>query len=315
MKFEEQLKTINEGLWDRTKARASGAVGAVKGAGQQIAGGIKGAVAGATGNIAGAAAAAQQGKQGAAKGQISKIESYKSTAQKKINKLSEEIFNDLKKLGIDIKLNPNAANGFTGQLNKGFNDLINTINTGANPVPATAPAPAPASKIASKATPPPLTASAPATRTPTASAPTPPAPASTTPTPMPAASTKTAMDKGIASTPSTPTATAPISDEQIVADLNAKKAESYKDNNSLIMLAKQRAGEQGIGTKTGAPKDGVEFLKQELDPADPITQAKAALAKQYNIDPKKLVDLMAQVYTESRSVRKFELLINRLTKN
>jgi len=105
-----------------------------------------------------------------------------------------------------------------------------------------------------------------------------------------------------------------MSDEQIVADLNAKKADSYKDNNSLIMLAKQRAGETGVGTKAGAPKDGVELLKQELDPADPITQAKNALAKQYNVDPKKLVELLSQVYNESKSVRIFNLTFDQLIK-
>ena len=314
MKFEEHLKTINEGIWDRTKANAAGAVGAVKGVGDKIAGTAIGALGGATNNQAAVQAGQAQKQRGKSSGELAKIDSYKATAQKKINKLSEEIFSDLKKLGIDIKLNPNAANGFTGQLNKGFSDLINNINTqnaagtSTTTAPAT-PAAAPASKLVSRA--PAATAAptpAPAT-TPSAAAP------ASTPTPITSASTKTALDKGVA--PATGTsAAAPMSDEQIVADLNARKADSYKDNNSLIMMAKQRAGETGIGSKTGAPKDGVELLKQELAPSDPIAQAKDTLAKQYNIDPKKLVELMSQVYTESKGIKKrtlsFKDLINKL---
>jgi hypothetical protein len=313
MKFEEHLKTINEGLWDRTKANAAGAVGAVKGVGDKIAGTAIGALGGATNNQAAVQAGQAQKQRGKSSGELAKIDSYKATAQKKINKLSEEIFNDLKKLGIDIKLNPNAANGFTGQLNKGFSDLINNINTqnATSTTPAAAPASpaaAPATKLVSKA-PASTAAPTPAPATPSAAAP------ASTPTPITSASTKTALDRGIA--PATGTSAAsPMSDEQIVADLNAKKADSYKDNNSLIMMAKQRAGETGVGSKTGAPKDGVELLKQELAPSDPIAQAKDTLAKQYNIDPKKLVELMSQVYTESKGIKKrtlsFKDLINKL---
>jgi len=317
VKFDDSINILNEGLWDKTKARAAGAVGAVKGVGDRLAGSAIGAIGGATNNQAAIQAGQAQKQRGQARGQVSKIESYKKSAFNKINKLSEEIFKDLKDLGIDLKgTNPNAANGFIGQLNKGFNDLIANVNAGGagtNPTPAAASAPAaPATRIVPRASAP----ASPSAAAP-ASAPSTPAPASTptattpasTPTPTGPASTKTALDRGTAPTPG---ASAPMSDEQIVADLNAKKADSYKDNNSLIMLAKQRAGETGVGSKTGAPKDGVELLKTDLDPADPITQAKNALAKQYNIDPKKLVDLMSQVYTESKSVRRFSLTFNDL---
>ena len=255
MKFDDNIKSLNEGLWDKTKARAAGAVGAVKGVGDRLAGSAIGAIGGATNNQAAVQAGQAQKQRGQAKGQISKIESYKKSAFNKINKLSEEIFKDLKDLGIDLKgTNPNAANGFIGQLNKGFNDLITQINTGAAGTSTPTPPPsAPASKLVSKA---PAPSVAPASAT----ASSPPAPATpSAPAPAPSTtvgtSTKTDLDKGIA--PSPGTTPAPMSDEQIVADLNAKKADSYKDNNSLIMLAKQRAGETGVGTKTGAPKDGV----------------------------------------------------------
>ena len=61
-------KTLEEGMWDRLKARGAGAVGAVKGLGQQAAGAVKGAVAGVKGDVAGVQAAQQQRQAGAAQG-------------------------------------------------------------------------------------------------------------------------------------------------------------------------------------------------------------------------------------------------------
>ena len=307
MKFEDSINALNEGLLDRVANKAAGVGGAIKGVGDRLAGSAIGALGGATNNQAAVQAGQAQKQRGKSSGVLAQINNYKAKAQQKINKLSEDIFNDLKKLGIDIKLNPNAANGFTGQLNKGFDDLINNINAqnAAGTTPVASPASPAATKLVSK---PPAPAAAPAPSTA-------PVAATSTPAPIMAASTKTALDKGAA--PVTATAPAPaMSDEQIVSDLNTKKADSYKDNNSLIMMAKQRAGETGVGSKTGAPKDGVEVLKQNLDASDPIAKAKDALAKQYNIDANKLVELMGKVYTESKGITRacpsFKDLMNSL---
>jgi len=305
MKFEDSINALNEGLLDRVANKAAGVGDSIKGVGDRLAGSAIGALGGATNNQAAVQAGQAQKQRGKSRGVLAQINNYKAKAQQKINKLSEDIFNDLKKLGIDIKLNPNAANGFTGQLNKGFDDLINSINAqnAAGTTPDASPA---ATKLVSKPPAPAAAAPAPATA---------PVAATSTPAPIMAASTKTALDKGAA--PVTGTAPAPaMSDEQIVSDLNTKKADSYKDNNSLIMMAKQRAGETGVGSKTGAPKDGVEVLKQNLDASDPIAKAKDALAKQYNIDANKLVELMGKVYTESKGITRaclsFKDLMNSL---
>ena len=106
MKFDDNINALNEGLWDRTKARAAGAVGTVKGIGNQVAGGVRGAIAGATGNVAGATAAAQQGRQGAVSGQVAKINSYKATAQEKIKKLMrlQLVYKSMKSIKINLHL-------------------------------------------------------------------------------------------------------------------------------------------------------------------------------------------------------------------
>ena len=305
MKFEDSINALNEGLLDKVRTKAAGVGGKIKGVGDRLAGSAIGALGGATNNQAAVQAGQAQKQRGKSSGVLAEINKYKAIAQKKINKLSEDIFNDLKDLGIDIKLNPNAANGFTGQLNKGFDDLINSINAqnAAGTTPDASPA---ATKLVSK--PPAPAAAAPAPAPATA-----PVAATSTPAPIMTASTKTALDKGAATAPAP---TPAMSDEQIVSDLNTKKADSYKDNNSLIMMAKQRAGETGVGSKTGAPRDGVEVLKQKLDASDPIAKAKDALAKQYNIDANKLVELMGKVYTESKGITRaclsFKDLMNSL---
>jgi histidyl-tRNA synthetase len=92
--FETYTK-VNEGLFDRAKANVAGAVGSVKGLGQQVAGTVKGAVAGAQGNVGGVQQAQQQVQAGKTTGAIAKAESYKATALKKIDKLTAEIMNDL----------------------------------------------------------------------------------------------------------------------------------------------------------------------------------------------------------------------------
>jgi hypothetical protein len=272
MRFDDNINALNEGLWDRTKARAAGAVGAVKGIGNQVAGGVKGAIAGATGNVAGATAAAQQGRQGAVSGQVAKINSYKATAQEKIKKLTNEIFSDLGKLGINVKANSNIANGFVGQLNKSFDQLTTSLQ-GAAPASATPSAKPPVLRSKSPA---PVRAPAPTTAA--------PAPSTTVPTPA-----------------SAPVATTPPSDDKaIIDDLNKNKNEILGDNG-LIGKAKYVAGQKGLG---GTGKSGVDLLKQGPSGDEGVEQARAELGKKYNVPPEKLVELLGQVFTESRKLNK-----------
>lgn len=285
MRFDDNINAINEGLWDRTKARAAGAVGAVKGLGQQIAGGVKGAVAGATGNIAGAAQAAQQGQQGRVSGQVAKINSYKATAQEKIKKLTNEIFSDLGKLGIDVKANSNIANGFIGQLNKSFEQLTSSLQ-GAPPTSAPVAAPA-------GTKPPVLKSKAPAPAGAPASTPAPAAPGTATVAPA------SAPMSAVAST--APAAPAPAMDDKAIVDDITKNKESLLGNDGLIGKAKFVAGQKGLG---GTGKSGVELLKQGPSGDEGVEQAKAELAKKYNIAPEKLVELLGQVFTESKKLNK-----------
>ena len=278
MRFDDNINALNEGLWDRTKARASGAVGTVKGIGNQVAGGVRGAIAGATGNVAAATAAAQQGRQGAVSGQVAKINSYKATAQEKIKKLTNEIFSDLGKLGIDVKANTNVANGFVGQLNKSFDQLTSSLQGGA-PAAVTPVAKPPVLRSKSAAP-----AVAPAPATPTTAA---PAAASVAP--------------------------APADDQSIVDDLNKTKNDLLGDNG-LMGKAKFVAGQRGLGI-TG--KSGVDLLKQGPSGDEGVEQAKAQLAKKYNVPPEKLVELLGQVFTESRkqnkkSIVKFDNLFKKI---
>jgi hypothetical protein len=293
MKFDKDIQAIEEGIWDRAKANVAGVGGAVKGFGQRVAGGVKGAVAGATGDIAGAKAAAQQGKMGKAAGSVAKINSYRATAQQKIKKLTDEILGDLSKLGIDIKANPNIANGFIGTLNKGFDSLVGELQGSS---PATA---APAG-----ATPPKLKPKSPAPA---------PAPAATTPAPAPAASEPPAAAASpSAPTPAatTPTTPAPMDDKAIVDDLNKNKNEILGDNG-LIGKAKYVAGQRGIG-ETG--KAGVILLRSGPSGDEGVEQAKAELAKKYNVAPEKLVELLGQVFTESIKSKKHISTFNDLFK-
>jgi hypothetical protein len=125
---------LEEGLFDRVKAKGAQAVGTVKGLGQQAAGAVKGAVAGAKGDVAGVQAAQQQQQAGKVAGSLAKIESYQATATKKLQKTANEIFADMGKLGIDVqKISPNSINVFVGQLTKAFDALKKEV-TGNQPV-------------------------------------------------------------------------------------------------------------------------------------------------------------------------------------
>jgi len=113
----EAYDQVNEGLFDRLKARGSQALGAVKGAGQQIAGKAQQAVGGAMGKAAelggqalgidaskgtlaqkGMAmqkAGSTQQKAGARQGDEAKYKSY-------ITNSAKTIANDLNKLGMSV---------------------------------------------------------------------------------------------------------------------------------------------------------------------------------------------------------------------
>jgi len=133
-------KTLEEGMFDRLKARGAGAVGAVKGLGQQAKGAFKGAVAGIKGDVAGVQAAQQQRQAGAAQGDIAKIESYRKTANKKIQNFTRDIFNDMNKLGINVSsMEAFILHVFNNNLNTAFDGIINKLKQPAaqNPAPQT----------------------------------------------------------------------------------------------------------------------------------------------------------------------------------
>ena len=64
VKLEEAYKQIQEGFFDRQKAKLAGVGGGLKGLKNSIAGTVKGAIAGVNNNVAGVQAAAQQKAQG-----------------------------------------------------------------------------------------------------------------------------------------------------------------------------------------------------------------------------------------------------------
>jgi hypothetical protein len=103
---------LEEGLFDRLKARGSQAVGAVKGFGQQAAGTVKGALAGATGNVSGVQAASQQRAAGAIQGEVAKLESYKQSAIQIATKAFQQIANDISKLKITSPNTKAIVDGF-----------------------------------------------------------------------------------------------------------------------------------------------------------------------------------------------------------
>ena len=120
---------LEEGLFDRLKARGAQAVGAVKGLGAQAAGTVKGAVAGAKGNVADVQAAQQQRKAGAIQGQLSKVESYRKSAVQKMSKSIDDIINDLTKLGYPPQSDAlaNFKNATTQFFNQNFDNLVSNI--------------------------------------------------------------------------------------------------------------------------------------------------------------------------------------------
>lgn len=121
-------EALNEGLIDRVKSKAAGAVGAVKGAVQQVKGTVQGAVAGAKGDQTGVQKGIDTKKAGKTAGPVAKVESYRKTAIKKFDGVATEVFDDLKKLGIDVqKVSPQSLNNFKKNLNKAFDDVVANI--------------------------------------------------------------------------------------------------------------------------------------------------------------------------------------------
>jgi len=92
---------VDEGIWDRLKARGAGVKGTVKGAGQRIAGATKGAVAGVKGDISGVQSAQAQQLAGKAVGLNAKTLSLANSHIQKISKDILDFQNDMTKLGLD----------------------------------------------------------------------------------------------------------------------------------------------------------------------------------------------------------------------
>ena len=170
----EAYSQVNEGVWDRLKARTSQAGGAIGGAMSGIGGVAKGAYAGATGDVAGVNAATSQRNLAANQSEISKLTSYQSSLTQKLDNLKAEILNDLSSLNIASKdfnindlttlLSADITNA-VGHVNVAFDKRVKALST-ATPPPlpvAAKPLPvagtetaAPDPKAVAPATPPPL---------------------------------------------------------------------------------------------------------------------------------------------------------------
>lgn len=125
----DNQQVLEEGIWDRIKARTAGVVGGAKPM-QRIGAGVAsglGKVAGAFSPEAGKALQ-QVGAEGrrkvAAAGQTSKISSVLNSKRNSITKLANDIINDLNKLGLNSK-------GMTAEdVSKSLLNDIETMLTG-----------------------------------------------------------------------------------------------------------------------------------------------------------------------------------------
>lgn len=137
--LEEKYNDVAaEGILGRTKARMAGLGGSIAGAKDRLAGSLKGAAAGARGDVGAMHTAQQQKQAGAVRGEIAKIRSYQNTALQKLTNVSNEIANDLSKLGISFgdmtgtdttgmatpKLTSQDFANFQQSLNNAFNELV-----------------------------------------------------------------------------------------------------------------------------------------------------------------------------------------------
>lgn len=131
---------IQEGLFDRLSARGSQARATWNSLGQQAAGAFKGAVAGVKGDVAGVQAARQQRQAGAVQGDIAKIENYRKKANKKIQDFTQDLFNDMNKLGINVStMESFILKIFNNNLNTAFDKLIEQLKQPAAQTPVTQP--------------------------------------------------------------------------------------------------------------------------------------------------------------------------------
>ena len=169
---------LEEGLLDRFKAYGSQAMGAVKGAGQQLKGKAQQAAGGfvqKAGNLAAQGVEAvggqidpsknkltqagqgmQQAGQanvqaGSVRGQAAKIDSYKNSASKNIQKMVADIQNDLTKLGVQV--DTNLLQRFSSAMSK---DLLKSLDILKGQLGQQSQATPPPLPQQSQATPPPL---------------------------------------------------------------------------------------------------------------------------------------------------------------
>ncbi len=133
---------LNEGLLDRIGTNISTYA-------QKAKSGVQGAIAGATGNVQGAQAAAQ-------KAMTAKFDSYKKTADAKLEKVFNDVVTDLTKLNlVDQATMKPVIDEFRQNLATTFTGFLQKITNAAPAVaPATTPvAPAPAPAVAPATTP------------------------------------------------------------------------------------------------------------------------------------------------------------------
>jgi hypothetical protein len=132
--FEDVIKRIEEGLFDRIKAQGAGTVGAIQGLKQRAQGAVQGAIAGARGDVSGFKAAKKLSAQGAAAGEVAKIQSYKEIANKKLQQTLNEIVVDLGKLGVNTT--NFRALGYYNVIDTLDKTLDNIAQSVQSPVPA-----------------------------------------------------------------------------------------------------------------------------------------------------------------------------------
>jgi hypothetical protein len=148
-----QYQIIEEAAFDRLGAKAAGAIGSLKGAGQAIAGKAQQAVGGLqqkAASVAGKAigvdptkgtmykagqqrqiAGQQQVQASKTAGAVAALTKYKETANKKIDATIQDIFNDLQKLGYNVQgVSPTTIKGFKQRLNTAMNTLISDVQAG-----------------------------------------------------------------------------------------------------------------------------------------------------------------------------------------
>jgi len=162
----EKYNEIHEGIFSRGKAQVAGAVGAVKGLGDRIAGTVKGGMAGLKGDVKGVKTANAQRQAGANAGMNAKVESYKKTVNDKIENLMNEFKTDATKLGIadENKIGTNLMN-FRVNMERAASYFIETLINPNQPAQTTQQPP--------KRTAPPKKPAAPTSQPPPAASPTP----------------------------------------------------------------------------------------------------------------------------------------------